>query len=234
MVVPRHQLGAQPVVPPAPPPGGRRVGVRKPPRQDRSRRMFELLLDAAERLLKSRSWEDISIVDIMREAGCSNGAIYGRFRNKDELLVALYDRHDAHLKERFRRQAARRREGDESLDAFFDRELDQLVRTTREHRGLLRAMGLLARTRPEVVSAERRAERKRMFEKIGGGVLQFQSEFDHPSPERGVELALFFVATIVREIILYRGPHAETLKLSDRELKASLKRMAMSFLGAQS
>ena len=47
-----------------------------------------------------------------------------------------------------------------------------------------------------------------------------------------MELTLFFVATIVREIILFRGPHADTLKLSDHELKASLKRMAMSFLGA--
>ncbi len=232
MVVPQRLIRAQPVLRRAPYSGDRPPRVGKPPQQDRSRRTFDVLLDAAERLLRTRSWEDISIVDIMREARCSNGAIYGRFTNKDELLIALYDRHDAHLKKRFRRHEARRQEGDESLEAFFDRELDQLVRTTRKHRWLLRAMGLLARSKPEVVSAERRAERKRMFDKIGGGVLQFESEFDHPSPARGVELALFFVATVVREIILFHGPHADTLKLSDHELKASLKRMAMSFLGA--
>ncbi len=96
MVVPQRQFEAQPLAVPASSVGGRQVRVCKPPRQDRSLRTFDLLLDASERLLKLRSWEDISIVDIMREAACSNGAIYGRFKNKDEVLVALYDRHDAH------------------------------------------------------------------------------------------------------------------------------------------
>jgi AcrR family transcriptional regulator len=207
--------------------------VLKPPRQSRSRQTFETLLDAAERLLRTRSWDEISIVDITDEAGCSNGAVYGRFKNKDELLVALYDRHDAQLKERFAKELARRRQADdESLEAFVDREIDQHVNSMRKHRWLLRAAGELARRKPEVVSKTRRAERKAMFEKIGAGFLRFEDGIDHPDPDRGVELIIFFIATIVRETVLHPGPHCDTLKLSDRELKASLKRLAMTFLGA--
>lgn len=206
--------------------------ITRPPRQDRSRKTFELLLDAAERLLRLRTWEEISIVDITREAGCSNGAVYGRFKNKDELLVALYDRHDAHLKERFAGQQKLRQQGDGSLETFIEREIDQLVRSMRQNRWLLRAMHLLARTRPEVVSRQRRRERKAMFDQIGAGFLRFQDQIDFPDKKRGVQLAIFMTATIVREMILYPGPHADTLRMTDRELRVTLKRMAMGFLGA--
>ena len=210
-----------------------RARAGKTPRQGRSRKTHDLLLDAAERLLRDRPWEEISIVEIMREANCSNGAIYGRFKGKDELLVALYERHDEKLKARFERQqkVARSRK-DEALEQFLEREIDQLIKTMRQNRWLLRAMGLLSRTRPDVVSAAVRDERRAMFDRVGERIMKFDDQIDHPDPRRGAQRAVFFVATIVREAVLYQGPHAGTLKLGDRELKSSLMQMALGFLGA--
>ncbi len=207
----------------------------KTPSQERSLQTHNALLDAAEKLLKERPWEEISTVAIMVEAGLSNGAIYGRFKSKDNLLVALYERHDKHLKERFKRQQKKRvrSEKNETIEQFLEREIDQLVGVMYENRWLLRAMGLLSRQKPEVVSQNTRGERRDMFEKIVSSVLTFKDNFDHPNPERGAELAVFFVSTILREAILYQGPHFGTLDISENELKESVKRMAMSYLGVE-
>ncbi len=48
----------------------------------------ERLLDAARRVFARQGYEGTRIGDIVREAGLSTGAVYGRFRSKNELLRA--------------------------------------------------------------------------------------------------------------------------------------------------
>ncbi len=47
----------------------------------------EQLLDAAARVFAEKGYFGARIVDIVREAGLSSGAVYGRFDSKDELLM---------------------------------------------------------------------------------------------------------------------------------------------------
>ena len=46
----------------------------------------EQLLEAAARVFARQGYAGTKIQDIVREAGLSTGAVYGRFRSKDELL----------------------------------------------------------------------------------------------------------------------------------------------------
>lgn len=46
------------------------------------------LLDAASRVFAREGYDGTKILDIVREAGLSTGAVYGRFRSKNELLRA--------------------------------------------------------------------------------------------------------------------------------------------------
>ena len=46
------------------------------------------LLDAAARVFAAKGYSGTKIQDIVREAGLSTGAVYGRFKSKDELLRA--------------------------------------------------------------------------------------------------------------------------------------------------
>ena len=48
----------------------------------------ERLLDAAARVFARQGYEGTKIMDIVREAGLSTGAVYGRFRSKNDLLRA--------------------------------------------------------------------------------------------------------------------------------------------------
>ena len=57
----------------------------------------EQLLDAAARVFAAKGYAGTKIMDIVRAAGLSSGAVYGRFDSKDELLMeAVLRRVDEH------------------------------------------------------------------------------------------------------------------------------------------
>ena len=62
------------------------------PKQERSRRTRDELLAACERLLVDRAFADVSVKDIVAEAGSSAGSFYARFETKHVLLHALHTR----------------------------------------------------------------------------------------------------------------------------------------------
>lgn len=66
---------------------------RKAPRQERSRRTVERILDAAARIFNDQGYAAATTNDIADEAEVSIGSLYQYFPNKDALLVALARRH---------------------------------------------------------------------------------------------------------------------------------------------
>jgi len=52
------------------------------------------LLDIALALFAERGFENVSIKDLAAEAEVASGLIYHYFRSKDELLVAIFQRHN--------------------------------------------------------------------------------------------------------------------------------------------
>jgi AcrR family transcriptional regulator len=56
------------------------------------------LLDAASRVFAREGYDGTKILDIVREAGLSTGAVYSRFRSKNELLRAAVIRSTARLR----------------------------------------------------------------------------------------------------------------------------------------
>jgi AcrR family transcriptional regulator len=66
---------------------------RKAPRQERSRRTVERILDAAAHIFHEQGYTAATTNDIADEAEVSIGSLYQYFPNKDALLVALTRRH---------------------------------------------------------------------------------------------------------------------------------------------
>lgn len=66
-------------------------GLRSPlpTKQERSRKTRDALIAAAWKLLQTQPWQVISINDLVKAAGCSVGAFYSRFADKEALLEAL-------------------------------------------------------------------------------------------------------------------------------------------------
>ena len=74
----------------------------KAARQARSHATQEAILEAALAAIHESGPEDFTLADVVEHAGCTTGAVYGRFRGKEALLLALY----AHLVERWKRDLA--------------------------------------------------------------------------------------------------------------------------------
>lgn len=68
----------------------------KPARQIEADPLREQLLDAAGRVFARQGYAGTKIQDIVREAGLSTGAVYGRFRSKNDLLREAVVRRTAH------------------------------------------------------------------------------------------------------------------------------------------
>ena len=64
----------------------------RPPRQARTQQSLERLLDAAEVLLRDKSFDDIHVSEIALRADTSVAAFYRRFHDKNALLYALHQR----------------------------------------------------------------------------------------------------------------------------------------------
>lgn len=62
------------------------------PKGDKRERTRATLLDAALELTRERGFDRTTLQDIADRAGMSTGAIYGNFRNRDELFMALAER----------------------------------------------------------------------------------------------------------------------------------------------
>lgn len=60
----------------------------------------EQILDVAERLVARAGWAGTTFAEICREAEISNGVLTYHFKDKDDLLLALFERASARWRER--------------------------------------------------------------------------------------------------------------------------------------
>lgn len=76
--------------------------LRGRPKGDKRARTRARLLDAALELTREQGFERTTLQDVARRAGMTTGAIYGNFRNRDELFMALAQRQWAPIQPHFR------------------------------------------------------------------------------------------------------------------------------------
>src|SRR5947209_15772029 len=62
---------------------------RRQPKGDKRDRTRAKLLEAARSLIREKGHEATTLEEIAERAGMTTGAIYGNFRNRDELFIAL-------------------------------------------------------------------------------------------------------------------------------------------------
>jgi AcrR family transcriptional regulator len=109
-----------------------------PAQQARSRATRERLVVTAERVFAEKGYDGAKLSDIAQAAGCSVGAVYFRFKDKDALFFAIAETFAAESRAHFAEFAA----------PAADREPDEIVRnyvlrvaaSLRRHRGLFRAI----------------------------------------------------------------------------------------------
>ena len=72
------------------------------PKGDKRARTRAKLLEATRELTREKGYEHTTMEDIARRAGMTTGAIYGNFRNREELFIALSEAYWPPIKPRFK------------------------------------------------------------------------------------------------------------------------------------
>ena len=67
----------------------RTTSLRRQPKGDKRERTRAALLEAARELIREKGYERTTIDEVAKRAGMTTGAIYGNFKNRDELFIAL-------------------------------------------------------------------------------------------------------------------------------------------------
>jgi AcrR family transcriptional regulator len=62
---------------------------RRKPKGDKRERTRAKLLEAARQLVREKGYEGTTLEEVAKRAGMTTGAIYGNFKNREELFVAL-------------------------------------------------------------------------------------------------------------------------------------------------
>jgi AcrR family transcriptional regulator len=65
------------------------ANARRRPKGDKRARTRAALLDAARQLIRERGYDRTTLQAVAERAGMTSGAIYGNFRNRDDLFIAL-------------------------------------------------------------------------------------------------------------------------------------------------
>lgn len=203
------------------------------PRQARSQETLDRILDAAEALVAEKGFEDATVADVARRAGSSVGAFYARFRDKDGLLYALYERY-------FEQATATadvaldpaRWEG-ASIDEILRSVVRFLVRVYRERTGLIRAF--VVRNH---MDGEFRARQERLShyvsERLSRLLLARVAEIRHPNPARAAAFGLTLVVSTIESVVLFGEMRSNALALSDEEMSTELAQAFLAYLGSDS
>ena len=228
-------------------PGGsnRKAGINNPmakakktlqPQQERSRESERKLLKAAAEVLGQHGVEGATIPRIARHAGLTPGAVYRRFRDKDELLektiLGIMERQDERTKEVGLTSKAA---AQIPLPVFADQVIGQMVVSYRANAALLRAMRqfVLGRAYTEFWRKASILE-LRTFRRVVDLFVAHRAEIKHPQPKMAVALGLMTVISTLFELVvqpqdpsLYKGLWPQ----DDRTLKKELVRAFLTYLG---
>lgn len=203
------------------------------PKQARSERTLQRLLDAAEGLIKEKGHGAVSIPDIARRAGSSVGGFYARFRDKNELLRALEERHFNELLQRVEALADARRWKNASTAEIVRAAVAELVSITRERRHMIAAFLVRAIEDPVIREGGLRF-RRRVEERISALLLPRRADMTHPDPALAIDLGIQTAFALMQQHVLIEETQVAGRALSDEELRRELATMFLRYVGIES
>ena len=217
-----------------------KAGKTLEPQQERSRESLRKLLKAAAEVLGQHGVDGATIPRIAEHAGLTPGAIYRRFRDKDELLettiLGILERQEERTKVGLQPSSA----AQIPLAVFAESLIGNMVISYRANAALLRAMRQFVQTRIHTPFGKKAATLElRSLRRVIDLFMTHRGEIQHPQPRLAVSTGLMMVISTLFELVvapqdpslssLYKGLWPQ----DDRGLKRELLRAFLNYLGAK-
>jgi AcrR family transcriptional regulator len=206
------------------------------PQQERSRESLRKLLKAATEVLGQHGVDGTTIPRIARHAGLTPGAVYRRFRDKDELLetaiLGILERQDQRAKAGLAPKAA----AQIPLAIFVESLIGNMVVSYRANAPLLLAIRHFVQGRVHTEFWKKASVLEmRTVRRVVDLLVAHRGEIGHPQPRMAASLALMMLISTVFELVvlpqdpsLYKGLWPQ----DDRALKKELTRAFLNYLEA--
>ncbi len=192
------------------------------------------MLDAAEAVLAKHGLQGATLPRIAVQAGISPANVYRRFRDKDALMAAVFQR----LTERSSAATVAQFEPETvrpiGLVQFSKNIIEGMIRSFRSDAGLSRATVQYSEEHWEVGFVRKaRASEAQSFQTMVNTFMMWRDQINHPEPERAIRFAFVMVALALRELILFNRTHIfeDILPLDDNTIREELARMFLRYLG---
>ena len=205
----------------------RRLTAPISPLQERSRETVERLLDTASMLLDGRDFDSIPVTELCDTAGVSTSSFYARFATKDDLLVALHERHLSELHDKTASLA-----GDIDWDSMTIREVVRRlaslyvsVRRLIEPRA--QTLGIAELRYPDL--AARRADLDQSVADLLSAYLATRIDDDWATQTR-IELAIRTLCAGMQQAVHMPRRFLDSLELGDEQFLDEIAEMFMSYL----
>jgi AcrR family transcriptional regulator len=145
-------------------PRARNAIRRRLPKQERSRRLVEAIVEAAQIVLAESGPDALTTVNVAQRAGVSVGSLYQYFAGRDALLFAIYEDEVARF------EASWRNWRSESVGLGTEARIRDGLALTLEHYRRLAALepGFFLAHRDEILRATAKRSRAELREPLGG------------------------------------------------------------------
>jgi AcrR family transcriptional regulator len=163
-----------------------------PPKQPRSRRTLERIVNAALELLEQEGPDGVTVQAVVARAGSSVGSFYARFGGKDDLLHYLAERVWDEALDRWEGAVESRSWSDMNLAEIVEGSVGLLIDVRRSRVGHLRELDYMAGGGD---AFER--FRRRLVESLEALLLERRAGMDHENPELAVRLGLSAVLGVI-------------------------------------
>ncbi|KAA0233319.1 MAG: TetR/AcrR family transcriptional regulator [Actinobacteria bacterium] len=198
------------------------------PRQARSQETMLRFLEATEELLAERSFDQLSVADIVERAGRTVGSFYARFEDKYAVLHILADRIDEEICSVIADFADPRRWEGRSLAAVVRGFAELTVQWYRTTGPVFQAATAYAASNPSF--RDQRVPTFRFcadcFKRL---VLLRVEELGHPEPERAADLAFEALIGVLDHRLVF-GEFTATTASNDAQLVDEMEELVSGVL----
>ena len=206
------------------------------PKQARSRKSLRRLLDAAEFAFDKYGLEGATLPRIARAAGLSPASVYRRFRDKDDLIRAVFRRASEIQTQELAKEVDLEQMRKVGIRNFTNHWIGGMLRGYGTRTGLIRAAMMYAQRHPRAAFVRRQQELEiRNFRRMAQIFLLWRGEIRHPAPEQAITYGAMMVAFTTRELILFGQAQMFEgfVSVSNEHLRKELSRAFLRYLGVE-
>jgi len=207
----------------------RSVKISKP-KQARSRKTMENILDTAQQMLIDKTFDKASIQEIVKKANSSVGSFYSLFKTKNNLLECLLDRYQDWLIEIV--QEFNKQDFPEDIVSRGRLLIKEYIKVNQQESGMLRARFIYNITKIGSIPDTRLKKNEQYLQEL---VLFFEPcmhEIDHPEPNKALTFILILLDIFIGEKIIFEDTTNKNIDaLNHQDLHEECLRLFLNYLG---